>query len=117
MHRRHRTITRIRGRMARDPRFVSELDPTGPASRGSDDRPSRRAAGLMQVVAVVLAALLLWAWAPHSAEAFHKFPKWKCGYHWEKGKWHRKQLIKCQAARKGLRGPKAISRADCESHL
>jgi hypothetical protein len=115
MYRRHRTTTGIRGLAAEGPRPVSEPRLATP-SQGGEAAGDRRWTGL-RLLAVALAALLVWALAPQPAGAFHKFPKWQCGYHWEQGKWHRKQLIKCQAQRKGLSGAKAINVANCESHL
>lgn len=72
---------------------------------------------IWRLLAATLIAILILGWTPTSAQAFHKYPKWKCGYHWNKGKWAMKQLIKCQAKRKGLAGWKAIKVADCESDI
>jgi hypothetical protein len=116
MLRRKKASTRIPALAAGDPRFVSEGHRPS-AALGAERAHRTGRARLGRVLAAVLAALLLWAWAPQPAEAFHKYPKWKCGYHWTKGKWHRKKLIKCQAERKGLSARKAIQVARCESGL
>lgn len=67
------------------------------------------------LIPLVLALLVAGTCQP--AAAFHKHGRWECGWHWAKGRWHTKQLIRCQAERKGLDPAKAVRVAKCESGL
>lgn len=68
----------------------------------------------VSLLLALVAALL----APATASLAHHHPGYRaCDFHWWKGRWHTKQLIRCQSERSEVGTDVALRVARCESGL